>query len=74
MLKLLIKESSAISEAYYDAFTKELLISFKSGEQFYSFPGVPHDVIWSWINSASIGKSYHQLIKPYGVSYDKVAK
>lgn len=60
-------ESSAISNAVYNPFSKILKVQFTSGNKFYDFGPVPPEVILDWEQAESVGKFYHQVITGYKI-------
>ena len=54
--------SSAISDVDYDADNQAMTITFKSGHK-HRHEGVPPHVHEQFVNSPSIGKAYHSLIR-----------
>lgn len=63
MFHFALRDSSAIKEVSYSALHQELYITFKSGSKKYTYFDVPSEVVWKFIESESLGKGYHSIIK-----------
>lgn len=55
--------SRAIRKIGYDASSSSMFIDFEDSHPIYTFCGVPEAVFRDFINSASVGRYYHQYIK-----------
>lgn len=78
MRKLLIKDSTSISNAWYDTNTSSLRVEFKSGCT-YTYLDVTLDIIEKWqtlsaLPKGSVGSQFHGLIKMGGFKYSKVGE
>lgn len=60
--------STAISRVRYNPKTKNLYVTFTSGDKEYLFPNVPQDEVRKFLNASSKGRTYHLRISPYRVS------
>lgn len=59
-------ESSAIHAIDYSLKEQILSIQFTSGGT-YDYPNVPFEVVKDMLTADSVGKFFHQVIKPYGI-------
>lgn len=63
-------DSTAVKEIKYDPKTKELLITYTSGDVEYSFPDVPKEVVEEFMRAPSKGKYLANVIQPrYSINY-----
>lgn len=57
-----LSRSQTIESVWYDAATKALVVCFyRSGS--YRFSGVPESVYKEFVNSPSLGRSFHTLLR-----------
>lgn len=63
--------STAIHRVRYNPKTKNLYVTFTSGDKEYLFPNVPEDTVRKFLNSSSKGRNYHLRITPYRVSKEQ---
>lgn len=65
IMKVEVKDSSAIKSYEYNKSTKMLKVLFVNGKQMYDYPDVPEEVVKNWNNSDSMGKYFNREIKRY---------
>lgn len=63
--------STAISRVRYNPKTKNMYVTFTSGDKEYLFPNVPEDVVRKFLNSSSKGRNYHLRVRPYRVTKEQ---